>query len=268
MRYLKHYPAASLNTLVECYFSWEGDAEEGLKVQSPPNCFTSITFNFENQYWASQNSSVPVLVPRAFVSGQFTSNYTLELKGRIGVVGVVLKPCSLFNIFGVRMSELVNSRVALSFLPGLLEAILWTAVKEQSSIEGRIRILEELMLSYARVAIGNVSIIDEAVDYIDSRKGCLTVEEVAVHLKISRRYLEKKFLEKVGLSPKFYARLKRFAGLSHKIASNPKIDWQEIVTEYGFHDQSHLVKEFLEFNQMNPTQYHLLHRELSRFVKE
>ena len=124
------------------------------------------------------------------------------------------------------------------------------------------------MLSYANVAKANLSVIDEAVDHIDSCKGCITVEEVATHLKVSRRYLEKKFLEKVGLSPKFYARLKRFGALSNKIAHNPKIDWQEIVTEYGFHDQSHLVKEFLEFNQMNPTQYHLLHRELSRFVKE
>ena len=39
------------------------------------------------------------------------------------------------------------------------------------------------------------------------------------------------------------------------------------VEEYGFHDQSHLVKEFMEFNQMNPSRYHMLHRELTRFVK-
>jgi len=124
MRYLKIQPAPTLHSLVACYFVWEGDAGEGLKVQSPPNCFTSITFNYENQYWASQHNSTLNLVPRAFVSGQFTSNYTLELKGTIGVVGIVLKPCSLYNIFGVRMTQLVNSRVPLSFLPGLPEAIL------------------------------------------------------------------------------------------------------------------------------------------------
>jgi AraC-like DNA-binding protein len=268
MRYQKLPPSAALSAVVECYFAWEGDAGEGLKVQSPPNCFNSITFNYENQYFASQNNSVPAQVPRSFVSGQFTSNYSLELKGKIGMVGIVLRPCSIHNIFGIRMSQLVNSRAPLTFLPGLPEAILWSAVKEQTSVEGRIRILEELMLSYLTVAKANVSVIDEAVDHIDSRKGCITVEEVATFLKISRRYLEKKFLEKVGVSPKYYARLKRFGALSNKIAHNPKIDWQEIVNEFGFHDQSHLVKEFLEFNQMNPTQYHLLHRELSRFVKE
>ena len=230
MQYQKLPPTASLNTLVECYFSWEGDAGDGLKVQSPPNSFTSITFNYESEYFASQNGSVPTKVPRAFVSGQFTSNYALDLKGKIGMVGIVLKPCSIYNIFGIRMSELVNSRAPLTFLPGLPEAILWSAVKAQTSIEGRIKILEELMLSYVNVAKANMSVIDEAVDHIDSLKGCITVEEVATFLKISRRYLEKKFLEKVGVSPKFYARLKRFGALSNKVAHNPKIDWQEIVT--------------------------------------
>lgn len=267
MRYQKFQPAASLQSFIECYFVWKGDAAAGMSVQSPPNSFCSIVFNYGDSYLATQQNTIPVQVPRAFVSGQFTSNYTLELKGTISMAGIVLKPCTIHNFFAVRMSELVNSRVPLSFLPGLPEDILWSAVKGQATDEGRIKILEELMLSYLNVGKSNLSIIDEAVDYIDSCKGCVSVEAVAVQLKISRRYLEKKFLEKVGFSPKFYARIKRFGNLSNKIAHNPKIDWQEIVQEYGFHDQSHLVKEFMEFNRMNPSQYHLLHREMTRFVK-
>jgi AraC-like DNA-binding protein len=112
----------------------------------------------------------------------------------------------------------VNSRVPLSYFPGLPEEILWTAVKDQGSDEGRTKILEELMISYLPAAKRGVSIIDEAVEYIDACKGCVSVEAVAQKLNISRRYLEKKFLEKVGISPKFYARIKRFGTLSNKIA--------------------------------------------------
>jgi len=268
MRYQKFKPADTLRAFVECYFIWEGEAAESLQVQSPPNSYSSIVFNYADLYKAFQHNDEPVVVPRAFVSGQFTSNYTLLLQGKIGIAGVVLRPSALYNFFGVRMSQLVNARVSLSFLPGLPEDILWTAVKHQSSDEGRIKVLEELMLSYVTVAKSNLTIIDEAIDYIDTCKGCVSVEAVASHLKISRRYLEKKFLEKVGVSPKFYSRIKRFGNLSNKIAHHEKIDWQEIVEEYGFHDQSHLVKEFMEFNRMNPTRYHLLHQELTRFVKQ
>lgn len=267
MRYQKFQPASHLRPFVECYFIWEGEAPEGLRVQSPPSGFSSMVFNYEDPYIASQNNNPAIVVPKAFVSGQFTSNYTLELLGRIGMAGIVLKPTCIHNIFRTRMSELVNARVPLSLFPGLPEEILWSAVRQQSSDEGRIKILEELMISYLPAAKASVSIIDEAVDYIDARKGCVSVEAVAERLNISRRYLEKKFLEKVGVSPKFYSRIKRFGSLSNKIARQEKIDWQEIIVEYDFHDQSHLVKEFMEFNQMNPTQYHLVHRELSRFVK-
>lgn len=267
MRYQKYHSLSELQPFVECYFIWEGDADRGLKVQSPPNAFCSMVFNYGDPYTASQNNSPPMEVPKAFLSGQFTANYTLELKGMIAVAGIVLKPCTVHNMFGSRMSELVNSRAALSFFPGLPVDILWSAVKNETTDEGKIKILEQLMISYLPVIKSNISIIDEAVEYIDACKGCISVEAVAEKLNISRRYLEKKFLEKVGVSPKFYARIKRFGALSNKIAHQEKIDWQEIVLEFDFHDQSHLVKEFMEFNQMNPSQYHLLHRELTRFVK-
>ena len=267
MRYQKFPPKSELLPFVECYFIWEGDAPNGLKVQSPPSGFCSMVFNYGDPFFASQNNATPLEVPKAFLSGQFTANYSLELKGTIGVAGIVLKPCTVHNIFGSRMSELVNSRINLSFFPGLPVDILWTAVKNESADDGKIRILEQLMSSYVPIAKSNISIIDEAVEYIDSCHGCISVEAVARHLDISRRYLEKKFLEKVGVSPKFYARIKRFAALSNKIAHQESIDWQQIVLEYDFHDQSHLVKEFMEFNQMNPSQYHSLHQELSRFVK-
>jgi AraC-like DNA-binding protein len=266
MRYQKFPPKSELFPFVECYFIWEGDVPNGLKVQSPPNGFCSMVFNFGDPYLASQNNATPMEVPKAFLSGQFTANYSLELKGTIGVAGIVLKPCSVHNIFGSRMSELVNSRASLTFFP-LPADVLWSAVKSESSDEGKIKILEQLMISYLPIAKANISIIDEAVEYIDSCKGCVSVETVAERLGISRRYLEKKFLEKVGVSPKFYARLRRFGTLSNRVAHLEKIDWQQIVLEYDFHDQSHLVKEFMEFNQMNPSQYHMLHNELTRFVK-
>lgn len=267
MRYQKFSPKSELIPFVECYFIWEGEVPEGLKVQSPPNAFCSMVFNYGDPYLASQNNAPPMEVPNAFLSGQFTANYTLEMKGRIAVAGIVLKPCTVHNIFGSRMSELVNSRVPLSFFPGLPVDVLRSAIKNELSDEGKITILEQLMTSYLPVVKSNISIIDEAVDFIDSCRGCISVEAVAEKLNVSRRYLEKKFLEKVGVSPKFYARIKRFGSLSNKIAHQEKIDWQQIVLEYDFHDQSHLVKEFIEFNQMNPSQYHSLHSEMTRFVK-
>jgi AraC-like DNA-binding protein len=123
------------------------------------------------------------------------------------------------------------------------------------------------MLSRVSEARKKITIIDEVLEFIDHKNGSITVDEVATKFRISRRYLEKHFLIKVGVSPKFYSRIKRFGALSNKVAHSEKIDWQDVVNENGFHDQSHLIKEFKEFNKMNPSDYHQNHTEMTRFVK-
>lgn len=267
MRYEKFPPSEELKPFVECFFIWEGEAKEYLDVQSPPNSFAAMVFNYGDPYEAYQNCTVKTKVPKAFVCGLFTSNYHLVLKGNIGMAGIVFRPSALHNFFGIRMSQLVNSRMPLELLLQDKAQWLGTHIKAALSDERRIKILEEFVFSHLSDAKARLSVIDEAIELIDQHKGSVSVETVAGQLKISRRYLEKKFLEKVGVSPKFYARIKRFVSLSKEVAYNKNFNWQDIIFEYGFHDQSHLVKEFMEFNQMNPSDYHLKHNELIRFVK-
>ena len=246
MRYKKFPPAAELEPFVECYFVWEGEASERTEIQSAPNCFGAIVFNYGDAYQAFQNSSSLQSVPKAFACGLFTSNYHLVMKGTIGIFGIVPKASALHNFFLFPMSNLVNSRMPLKFLLGAMANQLWNEIKVQTSDESRNDILERFALSHLAEARSRLSVIDDAVEFIDEKKGCVSVDAVAEYLGIIRRYLEKKFLEKVSVSSKFYAQIKRFGILSNHIAHHEKIDWQELVFEYGFHDQSHLVKEFMK----------------------
>jgi hypothetical protein len=56
--------------------------------------------------------------------------------------------------------------------------------------------------------------------------------------------------------------------LANQVAHAKEVDWQQLVEEGRLHDQSHLIKEFQEFNKMAPTDYHQNHNELTRFVKK
>ncbi len=267
MHYQKFKPCEELQPFVECYFSWQGLVEKELDVQSPPSSFCAIVFNCTTPYGSYQNSTTRMVVPKAFACGPFTSNYHLVLKGEIAMTGIVFKASSLHNFFGLRMSGLVNNRMALEhILPDATDLILDT-LKATATDEEKVKILEDFLLAHLADAKARLSVIDEAVELIDKHQGCIMVETVAEQLKISKRYLEKKFLEKVGVSPKFYARIKRFTHLSKEVAYSKNLNWQNLVFKYGLHDQSHLVKEFIEFNQMNPSEYLKNHQELIRFVR-
>ena len=119
MQYTKTKPHPALAPFVECYYHWEGFAADLLDVQSPPNGFCAIVFNAGAPYSCSQGSDTLTAVPLAFVSGQFTSNYRLHLRGAISSTAIVLRPATLHNCFNIRMSHLVNTRASLDILPAL-----------------------------------------------------------------------------------------------------------------------------------------------------
>jgi AraC-like DNA-binding protein len=246
----------------------EDQLDEELVVQSPPNGFNAMVFTCGHSYKAFQGPEDAQEVPKAFLSGQFTSNYHLVLKGNVRIAGIVFRATALHNLFGLRMSNLVNNRMPLHYILEQQADLLYEAVKLAEDTNARADVLFNFLLRRIEESPLKLNAADEAVLIIDRQKGNITVKEVAEELHVSQRTLEKWFLEKVGISPKLYCRIKRFAVLSNIVAHKEKVDWQEILFEAGFHDQSHLIKEYLDFNKMNPAEYHQKHHEASRFVKK
>jgi len=268
MIYKKFQPISELLPYVKCYFIWERDSTEPLLVQSPPSGFNALVFNYSDPYRAYLNKAEKEDVPLAFVSGQFTANYHLEINGKIGLIGAVMEASSLYNFFGLQMTTLVNKRLALQELLGAKGTEIEERIRTAYTAAERILLLEMFLLSNLEIVQSRLSIIDDTISFIDQKNGMVTIEEVLCKFKFSRRYLEKKFLEKVGLSPKLYARIRRFGYISNKVANNKEINWQDIVFENGYYDQSHLVKDYKAFNKMKPTAYHQEHHELIRFIKK
>lgn len=266
MNYQKFLPLADLASYVECFFEWTGHAKKELDVQSPPNSFCGLVINCGAPMLAYQHASPRTQVPLAFVSGMFTSNYHLIVNGPIRVVAVVLKPYAVHDFFGIRMSTLVNSRLDLSLLPGF-DLSLVHAIQQTHAAHAQIGLLQGFLLGKLSEAKTRATVINDAAKEIDRLNGNVEVGALAEQFNISKRYLEKRFLEKVGVSPKMYARIKRFGVLANQVAHAKEVDWHQVVEGADLHDQSHLIKEFKEFNKMTPNDYHQTHNEMTRFVK-
>lgn len=266
MNYQKFTPSPLLQPWVECYYQWTGLAEKELEVQSPPSARTALVFNLAGPCQSYQQTSTRIEVPMTFLCGQFTSNYHIVLNGSVHMIGIVFRPFGIHDFFNLRMSMLVNTRMDLSLVIGSEAGVMLNKLKEKTT--DRIALLESFLMKRLPAAKKKVNVINDVVSYIDQKRGNVTVQEAAEKFGVSKRYVEKHFLEKVGTSPKLYARTIRFSYISLLVASKEKVDWQEIIELYGLHDQSHLVKEFIEFNRRNPTEYHQNHNELIRLVKK
>jgi hypothetical protein len=84
---------------------------------------------------------------------------------------------------------------------------------------------------------------------------------------MSRRSFERKFFQKVGLSSKYYARLRRIGYVMNVIAGKKKVDWSSIFHECEFYDQAHFIKDFEEFTGRTPQQYLKENLELANLGK-
>lgn len=271
MIYNKYSPDPLLKPFVECYYIWESEVSSNneLVVESPPNGFCSIVFNYGDTYFLQNKKYERLQVPSQFVAGQSLYSYKLFLSGTIGIAGIVLKPAALATLFNLNTYEFTEERTDLlavfskNFIGKYIQR-----VKEADNSEERIKAMEAFLLFQYHTKKPETDFIDEAANSIIEKKGLLNVTDLLKSSNMSRRTFERKFFQKVGLSPKYYARIRRIGYLCNLIAGKQKVNWADVFYECEFYDQAHFIKDFEEFTGRTPQQYLKENTELANLVQK
>jgi transcriptional regulator GlxA family with amidase domain len=74
------------------------------------------------------------------------------------------------------------------------------------------------------------------------------VGDVAARLQLSRRRLVELFKAEVGMTPKLFARVRRFERARALARRAGRADWGAIALASGYSDQPHLIRDFLAFS--------------------
>ncbi|MGI8637851.1 MAG: DUF6597 domain-containing transcriptional factor, partial [Segetibacter sp.] len=255
MRYEKFRPCSTLQPFVECYFIWESEEAltDTLVLESPPSGFCSIVFNGGDDYFLQNKKYEYLAVPKQFVAGQAIYNYKLFIKGKISSAGIVLKPAALSSLFQLPVFEYTEERIPLDKI--FTSAFITPFIQKiQQATDGneKVKMLEEFVLRHYNQHCPEPDIIDFAANLIVEKNGMIQISDILKDVFMSRRNFERRFLKKVGLSPKFYARIRRMSYLANLIAGKKKVDWVSLFYECEFYDQSHFIKDFIEFTGRSP----------------
>jgi AraC-like DNA-binding protein len=269
MIYQKFCPSPHLRPFIECYFVWEkhGLLAEPLRIESPPTGFASMVFTYGDAYQVRTEKGVTT-APKAFLTGQATRQYELALSGQIGMVGIVFRPSGISTLFGLPMYEFADERVALADVLGPSLTDLHEAICEHPTTTGRIALLEQFINRQLLRRGDRSDRTDYAANLIVDKFGVLTVIEILDDLYVCRRQFERQFLQKVGVSPKYYARIRRVGHLCAQLATQrwQVSDWQDFVFRAGYYDQSHFIREFKQVTGKRPTLYLKDNTELSQYL--
>ena len=271
MTYEKFTPAPELAAFVQCYFHWHSSDEtvNNFVVESPPNGFCSLVINEGSDYILRNKKYGNLQVPKQFISGQSIYSYSLHFNGVINICGVVFKPAALATIFGLPTYEYTEERIPLDtvFSKPAVDTLAASLAAEPTS-NGKVKLLEAFMIHAYNKNKPEPDYVDNAANLILEKYGLLDVGEIMQNVFMSRRNFERRFFKKVGLSPKYYARIIRMAYVLNIIAGKRKADWGALFSECEFYDQSHFIKDFLEFTGRTPQQYLDGNRELANWVEK
>ena len=116
----------------------------------------------------------------------------------------------------------------------------------------RVSFAENLLISYLDNTKINNNLLN-SIDFIIKNKGNVQIKDLCNNTYISPRQLQRIFKENIGISPKKISDLIRYQFIWNSIVNN-RFNIMNLVSEYGFTDQAHLLNTFKKYHSMTPKQ--------------
>lgn len=245
--YREHAPSPSLADVVQCYWTSRSAAPLVAPHASsvlPDGCM-DVIFNLgDPPLPGAQDAAL-----RSYVIGAMRTPLQVRMAGTVDLLGIRFRPGGAAAFVRAPAGELTDRSVALR------EFWRRTAELEERLYEtppdARIRLVEEVLLG--RAAAGPDPRIAHVSRLIERSGGSVPVKALHEAVGLTRRHLERIYLERVGLTPKNACRVARVQAALERIRANPGVPLSRLALECGWYDQSHMNRDFREIAGASPT---------------
>ena len=193
-----------------------------------------------------------IVCDRSIIIGPQTKRVTLDLGRKHMALIVYLKPCGMHRLLGIPLNEIVDKNFDARLILGNKIDILLDQLREVKTDERRNQIAQLYLLQQLD-SLKPCLPFDLAMFELVKNFGNLSMDYVAKQACMSARQFERKSLERIGLSPKFYARMIRFSHAFKLKELCPNRPWIQIAYECGYFDQMHFIRDFKYFAGFTPS---------------
>jgi AraC-like DNA-binding protein len=187
---------------------------------------------------------------RALVGGLHTSPAVVEHGGAQSGIQLQLSPLGARGLLGVPAGELAGLDLHAADLLGRLGDDLQEQLRAAGSWSARFRLLDDRLgraLDLDRVPPPEVR---RAWHLLCASGGTARIADVARAVGWSERHLAARFRTEIGLTPKAAARVIRFDRARRML---PGSAGALVAATCGYADQSHLVRDFVDFTGLAPS---------------
>ena len=236
-----------------------------------PNGNLKLTISFNNGIVASVNDQTFTSKERGVtLTGLIDVPVHLDVENdtTTETIGVEFKPGSAYLFFHFALNEIQNKIYSLDDILGKPGKLLIEQINNAGTIQQKVFVLQQFLLK--QLPLQNKDLIFEyCVDRITATRGKITIKELEKKTGYSSRWLNMKFNERLGVSPKNFASVVRFTQYYQSLVNGDektffKNDYYEL-----YYDQSHFIKDFKRFTGLPPTKFERLTNQLGeRYYRE
>jgi AraC-like DNA-binding protein len=256
-------PHPSLNEFVQCYrivhFDFVSPSGPILKAYAPRPEVCLHFFLRERELVQLGNGPKKDYKFPVVLAGQQTSVINRYLLGKNFITfNIVFQPAALFRLTGISSFELTNKYLdAEDIFSRNIRSILEQLQSAESYMQMTL-IADQFVNSLVCKARKDAHRLDTVTRLMLNAGGKASIDWLADESCLSPKQFTRKFYERNGVNPKTYLRIIRFTkAVNIKNAYSDK-DWLQIAFECGYFDYQHLVKDYKEFTNHKPNDFHLI----------
>lgn len=251
-------PSNQLQSFVQCFWWMELDCENeasNFRERVLPDGSTEIIFHLgENVSRINVDGSLQS-EPNSLFIGQNTQSYQITANGSVKMFGIKFFAHTISFLTQEEASQFKDKTVDLSDIFGSSAKNLYERIRETKNLASQIMQVENFLCNHLQNKKSfQFAYLDFAIQRIIKGKGQANLSEIIQKLGVSARYLEKLFLEYVGISPKTFAQIVQLQNSVRLLTSNENLSLTDISYASGYYDQSHFIHAVKRFTGLTPSQ--------------
>ncbi|TMI87019.1 MAG: AraC family transcriptional regulator [Bacteroidetes bacterium] len=115
-----------------------------------------------------------------------------------------------------------------------------------------VSIVEDYLKTRIKRIRTDIHSVDKVASYILANSPQVSMDWLANQAYLCQRQFNRKFTERIGVSPKLFTRIVRFFNAYKYREAHPHDDWLNVALLFGYTDYQHMVKDFKEFANVTP----------------
>lgn len=239
-------PSPALSHIVKHFLILESEVEGMVHHRMFPDGNSGMVLHYGTPFIVGDAR------PRSFIYGQISRYHNLFAENKVGVLIVVFQPYGAYSLLGIPSHELTDEIIPLQDIWGYTANLLEEEIQQADDYRKRISLIENFLFQHISHAVD--PLVTAIVKSIYQSHGMITVNELSNQLYTHERKLERKFREKVGISPKHFSNTIRLQYFLRLLRNNTG-SLTDLAYESGYYDQAHLIREFKKHAGITPRQY-------------